>query len=266
MNQWFKPLQSLMPYIFQISTPYGKGTGFQVLYSKNKIFCGIATAYHVIQHAYEWEENIKIIHYDSGKTLVLRKKDKDRVLFVYPDKDLAFILFNKSHLPVKDGEPKLIGANRVLKRGVETAWCGFPSIAPQNELCFFAGHISCCLESQDSYLVDGIAINGVSGGPAFFVRTKTGNMEICGVISAYIPNRLTGETLPGLCIVRSVEPYQEVLKDLRSLDEAAQKAKEQEEVQKAALDNEEGKTEEVPPQKKKLPKKRKLTEKKDITD
>jgi len=92
---------------------------------------------------------------------------------------------------------------------------------------FFSGHISCYRENEDDYLVDGNAINGVSGGPAFYVDSKTSETKICGVVTAYIPNRATGEALPGLCVVTSVEPYQEDLKKLRSIDDAKKKAEEE---------------------------------------
>ncbi len=226
VKNWYKALESIKPLIFKIKTPDGYGTGFQIFYSKNQPMCGIATAYHVIDHADEWEESIKIIHEKSGKYVVL--KEDDRVIFPYPEKDLAFILFNKSLLPLEPKNPKLINPNRILKQGVEIGWCGFPSIA-YGKLCFFAGHVSCCLENEDYYLVDGVAINGVSGGPAFYIDPKTEDIKICGVISAYRPNRVYGEVHPGLSKVCSVEPYQKDLKSFRTKDAAAAKAKEEKE-------------------------------------
>jgi len=77
--------------------------------------------------------------------------------------------------------------------------------------------------------VDGVAINGVSGGPAFFIHEKDENSKICGVITAYIPNRATREVLPGLCVVKSVKPFHGFLKRIKSWEEAQQKAKKQQE-------------------------------------
>ena len=69
--------------------------------------------------------------------------------------------------------------------------------------------------------MDGVAINGVSGGPAFHV---TGVEEmpvlIMGVVSAYVPNRATGETLPGLSVVRDVAQFHELAPTFASLDQA----------------------------------------------
>ena len=83
----------------------------------------------------------------------------------------------------------------------------------------FSGRISAWIESDNAYLVDGVAINGVSGGPAFIV----GNMLI-GVVSAYIPNRAMGEPLPGLAVVRGVNQYHDLAQEFETLDQA--KAKE----------------------------------------
>jgi len=66
-------------------------------------------------------------------------------------------------------------------------------------------------------LVDGVAINGVSGGPAL---STMGGLFLMGVVSAYIPNRATGETLPGLGMVRDVVQLQGLMDTIHSLDEA----------------------------------------------
>lgn len=224
-QNWYQSLESIVPFTFEILTPGGSGTGFQI-FTNNKGMCGIATAYHVINHAHEWSEPIKIIHHKSQKKKILKAEPEHRVIFTYPSEDLAFIVFNKGDLPIENMSPEMIDPKTSLKQGVEMGWCGFPNVAPQHKLCFFAGHISCYLSDQNSYLVDGVAIHGVSGGPAFYIQAATGKQKICGVISAYRPNRMTGETLPGLSIVRSVEPYQEKLRWLRSLYEAEEKADE----------------------------------------
>ncbi len=117
-----------------------------------------------------------------------------------------------------------------MRQGIQVGWCGFPVVAP-NDLCFFTGHVSSYLSSQETYLVDGVAINGVSGGPAFHA-TPENKIKVCGVVSAYIPNRATGESLPGVCLIKSVKAYQTDLKNLKSMDEAEKKAKEESEKEK----------------------------------
>lgn len=226
---WYTPLTKITPFIFKIKTPSGSGTGFQISYFERNSFLGIATADHVISHEDEWEEPIKIIHHKSNKSILL--KNGERVIFRYPDEDLAFILFNKKDLPIEPKPLQLIDKGKILKQGVEVGWCGFPAMAI-NELCFFAGYISCLVSKEGSYLkkgsylVDGVVINGVSGAPVFYID-KTDEPRFSGVISAYIANRATGETLPGLGVVRSVEPYQETLQNLKNLEEAKQKEEEE---------------------------------------
>lgn len=226
---WHQALAELKPFVVKIATPDGYGTGFQILYRKDRILCGLATAYHVVSHAEEWEEPIKLTHIQSGKSTIL--KEKDRVIFTYPAKDLAFILFDKNLLPLEEKEPRLVDPEKVLKQGVAIGWCGFPHIAPDDTLCFFGGHISASVANEDYYLVDGVAINGVSGGPAFHINSSTDEVKICGVVSAYRPNRIYGEAHPGLSKICSVEPFHETLNKLNSKEEAQEKAKEVKESQ-----------------------------------
>ncbi|GAG35158.1 unnamed protein product, partial [marine sediment metagenome] len=138
----------------------------------------------------------------------------------------------KRDLPIEtEKDLKLIDEKKTVKQGTEAGWCGFPAIAP-NELCFFAGHISCFLKKEESYLIDGVAINGVSGGPAFYIAIPGEKLKVCGVISAYLANRATGETLPGVSVVRSVKQYHETLKTLKSLGEAEKNVEEEKKQQK----------------------------------
>lgn len=228
--KWYNAVELLDPFVFKILTPKGSGTGFQIFSSfKNNLY-GVATAYHVIAQAYEWEQPIKLIHHLTKKIVLL--KSDERAIFTFPGKDLAFILFNKKDLPEVSAVPELVQKDSYLKRGVGIGWCGFPAVA-SNELCFFSGHVSCYLEKENSYLVDGVAINGVSGGPAFFIPDGHETFVIGGVVTAYIPNRVTGETLPGVCFVSSVESYLKTLEELKSLEDAQQKAEIQKEQQES---------------------------------
>jgi hypothetical protein len=84
----------------------------------------------------------------------------------------------------------------MLPRGAEVGWLGFPGLV-YPELCFFRGVVSGYSERPPIYLIDGVAINGVSGGPAF---DRTG--LLAGFVSAYVPNQVSGDlTLPGLMIL-----------------------------------------------------------------
>jgi len=217
---WANALDKIKPYIFQIYTPRGYGSGFQIYCSDT--LCGVATASHVAEHAMEWDEPIRIRHYTSKESIIL--KHVDRYYYTNNKRDLMVILFRKDKLNVRDDALELIAMGRTLKQGIEVGWCGFPAVAP-NDLCFFEGHISSYLKEQQSYLVDGVVINGVSGGPAFYPKTAQDMPLVYGIVSAYIPSRAAGEALPGVCLIRSVQAFQSLLKELKSIDVKEKKTK-----------------------------------------
>jgi hypothetical protein len=173
----------------------------------------VATAAHVIAHAHYWEEPIRVEHQASGKTLLLRQAD--RAIYVENEKDTAAIVFERGELTLSSQVLSLAEKGKYFKAGVEIGWLGYPAM-PKASLCFFSGRISAWVEADDAYLVDGVAINGVSGGPAFTLWGGT----LAGVVSAYIPNRNTGEVLPGLAVVRGVGQFHEVADSFKTLDDA----------------------------------------------
>jgi hypothetical protein len=121
----------------------------------------------------------------------------------------------------------MVAKDKYYKRGVEIGWLGFPAI-PRAGLCFFSGRVSSYHQSDSLYFIDGVAINGVSGGPAFILgydaERKHETAQLMGVVSAYIPNLATGNILPGLAIVQDVAEFHDLAESFRSLDDA--KAKE----------------------------------------
>jgi len=214
--EWFEALENVRNFTFKIITPQGSGTGFLITLREQNI-CGIATAYHVIDHAYTREEPIKLLQTTTNKTLLLRAAD--RYVFPNPANDAAIIMFMKGDLQVNTDLLALSPEDKYLKPGSKIAWAGYPAIAP-DECSFFSGHISCYLNVAKAYLVDGVAINGISGGPAFAIVGDS--VQVIGSVSAYIPNRVTGECLPGVCFVTAVQFFHEFIKDLDSLEDAKQ--------------------------------------------
>ncbi len=213
MTEWHEIAALVAPHVVRIWTPQGSGTGFLVSASKNTPLCAIATAAHVISHAHYWEEPIRIEHHISGKTVLLRHSD--RAINLDGDKDTAAVTFAPGDLELPTDVLTLADKDKHFKPGVEIGWLGYPAI-PRASLCFFSGRISAWVNADEFYLVDGVAINGVSGGPAFALW---GGL-LAGVVSAYIPNRNTGEALPGLAVVRGVGQFHDVAQSFRSLDEA----------------------------------------------
>src|SRR5580704_17319003 len=156
---WNEVVDRVTPYVVKIETPEGHGTGFVCLYNDDKSLCGIATANHVIQHADIWKQPIRLIHFPSKSMQFL--KDEDR--FIYDDQvnDSAVILFSPENLGLPQSLINLFPTVDQLPIGAEVGWLGFPALGA-NTLCFFSGNVSAREESQHSYLIDGVAINGVS--------------------------------------------------------------------------------------------------------
>lgn len=215
---WSDVVDYVAPYIVKISTPVASGSGFLLSSQSKTNICVIATAAHVVDHAHYWEEPIRIDHPYSGKSLLVRQHQ--RALFVDPARDTGALVIERGDIPFPEVPLELLPADKYLRVGNEIGWLGFPVIASQ--MCFFSGRISAWREDHKSYLVDGVAINGVSGGPAFCWFDGPAPM-ILGVISAYISNRQSLGTLPGLAVATDVSHFHEVLPEFASIDEAREK-------------------------------------------
>jgi hypothetical protein len=216
MIEWQEAFEIISSYVVKISAPDGMGTGFLVAYSKNRELCGIATAAHVIDQANHWEQPIRIQHSTSNESVLL--SEEKRAIFIDESLDTAILLSLSKYFDFPEQPLGLTPDGMHVPIGKEVCWAGFPALSPKH-LCLFAGRISCWLEEERAYLADGVAINGVSGGPAFHVLPD-GKVDIVGVVSAYMPNRVTGEVLPGLCVLRDVKQLQQSVKELSSFKSA----------------------------------------------
>jgi hypothetical protein len=215
---WYRDFGKVRPYIVRIETPQGLGTGFFFAYNDTKRFAAFATAAHVVDHAHQWKLPIKVRHHDTGKEVFLG--DKDRFIVLDKPRDTASVVFaNPGFLPA---EPlRMMDSTKYRSIGTAVAWAGYPAIADPH-LCLFTGTIAAFVSDGDSYLIDGVAINGVSGGPVFASQAK-GVVELIGSVSAYISNWQRGETLPGLLRAQDLTPLQTTIKALHSIDEARAK-------------------------------------------
>jgi hypothetical protein len=214
---WNEVVNRVTPYVVKIETPEGSGTGFLCLYNESRSFCGVATAHHVVKKADEWQQPIRIKHFPSKTDILL--KEGDRVILLDPGTDSAVILFTPRHLALPEQPIPLLPTDRVLAIGAEVGWMGFPSIA-STTLCFFAGIVSALQRDTHTYLIDGVAIHGVSGGPVVY-STVTDGVQIVGAISAYVG----GTTTPGLLYARDVSHFHATITRVRSMDEAAKRIK-----------------------------------------
>lgn len=232
--KWYEAVEQVSPFVVKIETPSGHGTGFLCLYNESKSLCGIATAFHVVSHAEKWQQPLRITHADMELMFV---KDDKRVIFPDAKTDSAVILFDPSELKLPEKLLPLIPPDQMLKVGAEVGWLGYPSVAP-NTLCFFSGIISSCRlddDSSETYFIDGVAINGVSGGPVFALPAGRGKPRIVGTISAYYANVATGRALPGLSFAQGVTHFHNTMKSMKSFEEARKKRQEQEREQELSF-------------------------------
>ncbi|MBV6415450.1 MAG: hypothetical protein OMOMHJEC_03340 [Xanthomonadales bacterium] len=230
--EWSQAVDTVLPSVVRIHSPSGSGTGFLVSSAPTGLIA-IATASHVIADAHYWEQPLKIVHHLSGRTKFLRANE--RSIFLEESDDTGAIVFDRGELPLPAQPLELAPEGKFLKVGKEIGWVGFPSVEP-TQPCFFSGKISALRRGGKEYLVDGVAVNGVSGGPAFWNGGE--QVMLIGVLSAYIPNRSTGATLPGLSVVQNVEQFHLVARAFSNIKEAKKTEVHSEQPPTAAPDGE----------------------------
>jgi Trypsin-like peptidase domain len=225
---WDKAIKTVSPHVVKIETPTGYGTGFLAFYNLAHDWCGIATAAHVVSHADEWQQPIRIRNEVSTAPKFLQANE--RVIYLDRVNDSAVVLFFKGELQLPESPIALMPMDEPCGIGVDIGWLGYPAIEPHS-LCFFAGTVSARQATRKAYLIDGVAINGVSGGPVFHCPTPE-VVQVIGCVTAYHANRATGEALPGLLRAQDVSHFHDVAGYVRSIDEANAKKREFEEAQK----------------------------------
>jgi hypothetical protein len=223
---WNEIVQKVTPYVVKIETPSGYGTGFLCFYNERKTLCAIATAYHVIAHADDWQEPIRI-HHHASNTVDFVKED-DRFIYWDRQKDSAVMLLQVAKLELPKTLIQLRPIEDRLPIGVEVGWLGYPSVT--ETLCFFSGSVSAFQDWRHAYLIDGVAITGVSGGPVLYSHPTEG-VQIVGSITAYMSNRARGEAT-GLSVAQDVSHFHEVAANIKSMDEARTRKAEEAEREK----------------------------------
>jgi len=226
MSEWFQLLDTIAPSIVRIETQEGSGTGFFCGHNASNTLTAIATAFHVVEQADNWQLPIRIHNLNAGTSILIQ--EEDRVILPDRKSDSAIIaIFSApkvAELKLPEEAIPFITTGQRKKVGVELAWLGYPGLTP-NVLCFFTGKVSAWVKQSKIYYIDGVAINGVSGGPVF-VKDP---MEIVGTISAYLPNRQIGG--PGLSIAQDVTHFQKFVTRMKDRDEAERKKKEEAQAQ-----------------------------------
>jgi hypothetical protein len=195
---WTTVIPKIEPLCFQVHAGDSLGTAFAIGISHGDggRHTMMATALHVVEGVLGNGKPIELISSD-GSVISKQATGPLRIFPVgNPESDSALI-----EVPTKEPlltQEQLCGMplETMLVRGTAVGWLGYPGFVFP-ELCFFRGVISGYQHEPPVYLIDGVAVNGVSGGPAF---EKTG--LLVGLVSAYLPNQIdASRTLPGLMIL-----------------------------------------------------------------
>jgi hypothetical protein len=227
---WHDAIDLIRPHVVKIEHPGGHGTGFLAFHNASGDWCGIATAAHVVAHADAWQQPIKIIG-ENGVPRFLAATE--RVIFLDHINDSAVVLFFKGDFQLPEVPIALMPMDEPCRIGTDVGWLGYPGIEP-NTPCFFSGAVSARQGHRHAYLIDGVSIHGVSGGPVFHC-VAPGEVQIIGCITAYHVNRATGEALPGLCVAQDVSHFQNTATHIQSVDEANARKREFEAAQQIAV-------------------------------
>lgn len=202
---WHTHIQTMRPHVVRVTTPGSSGTGF-IVRSHDQVI-QIITAAHVVRDAHAWEQSITVHHsaFEGGSVQLTPDIEKRVVFHNFLDSAcLGFALPNLIGNAFPEEPIELVPPGETIKEGVEVGWLGYPYLAPGGTLCFFSGHISARLEGR--YFVDGVAVHGVSGGPAFYFDLGStsdnipARLRILGSITAYSPDRASRDVLPGLMV------------------------------------------------------------------
>ena len=181
MTDWSRLVEEIKPYIVKIETPHGSGTGFQIGEDAKWAYAITVTAHHVIAFAEEWRLPIKITREAPSESLKLppAAPGGSRIRRTRQDASSLF-------LPVKRHLPQITLHPASLPVGTEVGWLGYPGSVSGGKLAFFSGRISVVLHEERNYLLDGVVLPGVSGGPVFTERD--GRIAIVGLVTSHIPN------------------------------------------------------------------------------
>lgn len=209
---WHDCVDEVSPHVFRIETPTASGTGFLAYRDKENL--GIVTAAHVVRDAIAWGQLIKVRSSALSEPVTLVKGS--RVAEIHSEIDSAFLACSLPDI-VGDALPKepieAVPLGESVVPGVQVAWLGYPYMVNTDRPCFFSGYVSAF--ASERYFIDGVAIPGVSGGPAFFHDGDPSSIRILGSITAYSPSRSGQEVTPGLMVADNCAHWYEVLKKVK---------------------------------------------------
>lgn len=201
---WHEVIDRVSPSVFRVETEQSGGTAFVFSLAKTprngKHYSMLATVWHVLRDSIDSTSTLTLISSDGNREW---KSTSDNISYMQLGDEVfdTALIMVESAVPLMDITCLLpiLPFESHMARGAGIGWLGFPGIADP-ELCFFTGVVSGYLNEPPGYLIDGVAINGVSGGPVFDNRC-----HLIGMMTAYIPNRIDEvTTLPGLSAVTPI--------------------------------------------------------------
>ena len=213
--------------IIRIETETGSGTGF--VYRNRDGLALIATAAHVINQADIDGTPITLSNDRNLAPISLLKSERVISKNFSPSTGDAAIISIKPQILGKfpKDELPILGWQQIIATGERIGWVGFPT-THFDTLCFFSGHISARLNgTRAAYLVDGSAICGVSGGPAFRLdhQHSGGGVYIIGIISQFYPFQTPRtptdkrqDSYPGLMQVESFDQVKGLVAEIDRLN------------------------------------------------
>ena len=210
---WHQAVKIMMKNVVKVTTlGGGYGSGVIVPTPKNAPGnCCVLTAYHVVANAFVSGATLEIEMALSHEKI--RVASLTRNIFIAKERDQALIIFSLPS-PTCFGEPNsyaMLEQDKHYIQGVELGWLGYPCLeVAKDNVCFLHGWVSAYLEKEESYLVDGSSIHGVSGGPVFCCD-DAGSVVLAGIVTNYFPNEVgnqyTGkQAWPGLAMFRTINP------------------------------------------------------------
>jgi hypothetical protein len=145
---WDEAINTISPHVVKIATPTGYGTGFLAFYNLAGDWCGFATAAHVVSHADESQQPIRIKNEVSSAPRFLRADE--RVIFLDHATDSAVVLFLKGSSTPR--EPYSTPANGRALRDWSGHWLAWISHHRARLSVFFRGVLGRLLERPISLM------------------------------------------------------------------------------------------------------------------
>ena len=147
--------------------------------------------------AHRWEEPLRVHHTALERSqcscILASKTGRTGRSSLHESLDVAVILIRRPNFGEASFPQELvqcIPSGQAVHRGIEVGWLGYPYLVDDGtRCCFFSGNISAFANGR--YFIDGVAIEGVSGGPAFY--TKDDEVYIIGCISEYKSANVEGD-------------------------------------------------------------------------